>query len=57
MDNALTKLLSHVYELEGLLLVADRHGSDTPAVVYDRIREQATLIGQMAQLITPPAKP
>ena len=56
MDIALSKLLSHVYELEGLLLVADRHGSDTPTVVYDRIREQATLLGQMAQLITPPAK-
>ena len=51
MDIALSKLLSHVYELEGLLLVADRHGSDTPAVVFERIREHASMLHQMAQLI------
>ena len=51
MDIALSKLLSHVYELEGLLLVADRHGVDTPAVVYDRIREHARALHEMAQLV------
>ena len=49
MNIALSKILSHVYELEGLLLVADRHGSDTPAVVYDRIREHAAALHELSQ--------
>ena len=54
MDTAISKFLSHVYELEGLLLVADKHGSDTPAVVFERIREHARLLHEMASLLEAP---
>lgn len=43
------KLLSHVYEIEGLILVAKRMGDDTPDIVVDKIqrkvRELATMVG------------
>lgn len=39
MDTLFSRLLTQVYELEGLLLVVDKHGDDTPAVVYQRIGE------------------
>ena len=51
MNTALSKILSHVYELEGLLLVADHHGSDTPPVVYDLIREHARKLHEMSALL------
>ncbi|MBR1804092.1 MAG: hypothetical protein IJ775_04220 [Muribaculaceae bacterium] len=54
MDIAISKILSHVYELEGLLLVADKHGSDTPAIVYERIREHARNLHEMASLLEMP---
>ena len=57
MENSIAKVLTHVYELEGLLLVVDRHGADTPAVVIDRIREKATQLAADAQLIAVPGKP
>ncbi len=54
MDAAISKILSQVYELEGLLLVIDKHGDETPAVVYDLVRRHAATIGEMSQLLTAP---
>ncbi len=39
MEALFSKLTTQVYELEGLLLVVDKHGEDTPDVVYQRIAE------------------
>ena len=47
------KLLTQVYELEGLLLVIDKHGADTPALVYDRVKETGTKLAEMTQLMAP----
>lgn len=55
MDSAISKILSQVYELEGLLLVIDKHGLDTPAVVYDSIRDHASTIHEMTKLLEAPA--
>lgn len=58
MNTAIAKLLSQTYEIEGLLLVADKHGADTPAMVFDMIRTKTAQLHDMAQLLeTPPAKP
>ena len=39
MDTLLSCLMTQTYELEGLLLVVEKHGADTPQVVYQRITE------------------
>lgn len=41
MDKSIHSLLTRVYELEGLLLVADKHGDDTPAPVYEALADKA----------------
>ena len=51
MDSSIAKVLSHVYELEGLLLVAVKHGAETPKMVYDRIHLVAQEVNGMAQLL------
>ena len=53
MDTQIDNLLSQVYELEGLLLVIDKHGSDTPAVVYNKIKELASSTAALAQHLQP----
>lgn len=58
MDTSIAKVLSHVYELEGLLLVADKHGAETPKMVFDRIHDVAQEVNGMAQMLEykePPA--
>ena len=55
MDSAISKILSQVYELEGLLLVIDKHGKETPVVVYDSIRNHASDIHEMTKLLEAPA--
>lgn len=42
MDKFLEKVLTHAYEVEGLLLAIERHGSDTPEVVFDALRDKAS---------------
>ena len=41
MNKGIENLLSHVYELEGLLLVMQRHSDDVPPVVVDRFKQKA----------------
>ena len=43
------KLLTQVYELEGLLLVIDKHGADTPSLVYDRVKDAGAKLAEMTQ--------
>lgn len=43
------KLLLAVYELEGLLLVLEKHGDDTPASVVELIKQKAAFVAEEAQ--------
>ena len=55
MDSAVSKILAEVYELEGLLLVMDKRGSETPAVVHDMICRHAAAINEMTHLLERPS--
>ena len=57
MNNAIAKLLSQTYEIEGLLLVVDKHGADTPDMVFDMIRDKASQLHNMVQLLEKPTAP
>lgn len=49
METLFSRLTTQVYELEGLLLVMDKHGEDTPEVVYQRIAELGEQIAARCQ--------
>ncbi len=49
--------MTQVYELEGLLLVVEKHGEETPAVVYQRIAELGDQIAARAAQLQPKAEP
>lgn len=51
------KLLLAVYELEGLLLVLEKHGADTPASVAELIRQKAAFVAEEAQRVQFPEQP
>lgn len=53
MDASFAQLLSRVYELEGLLLLADKKGEATPGKVVDLIKEKARAIDTAAQQLMP----
>ena len=44
--------MTQVYELEGLLLVVEKHGEDTPAEVYQRIAELGEQIAARTAQLT-----
>lgn len=48
------KLLLAVYELEGLLLVLEKHGDDTPASVVELIKQKAAFVAEEAQSVQLP---
>lgn len=48
------KLLLAVYELEGLLLVLEKHGDDTPASVVELIKQKAAFVAEEAQSVQVP---
>lgn len=54
MENDFEKILSHVYELEGLLLVADKRGDETPELIIEMIKEKSKLVNDMSQLVHMP---
>ncbi|MBR1881516.1 MAG: hypothetical protein IJ808_00625 [Muribaculaceae bacterium] len=56
MKTSIEKILANVYEIEGLLLVMDKHGDETPAIVYDRLRQKTATLGEMVQLMELPEK-
>ena len=49
MKTTIDKILTHVYELEGLLLVMKRRNGDVPQEVVDRCRSIAADLGQETQ--------
>ncbi len=51
MASTYGKLLLSVYELEGLLLVLEKHGTDTPASVIELIKQKAALVADEAQSV------
>lgn len=50
------KLLLAVYELEGLLLVLEKHGDDTPASVVELIKQKAAFVAEEAQSVQFPGQ-
>lgn len=56
MNPAIDKLLSQVYELEGLLLVIERHKGDVSPFIYEMIQKKAERIGELAPLCIPESK-
>lgn len=51
MNNSLKLLLEQVYELEGLLLVADNHGSEINEYVFDLIHKKAGSIAELSKWV------
>lgn len=49
MNQSIKQILSQVYELEGLLLLAENHGSDTANLVYNLIDEKSKKICELTQ--------
>ena len=49
MKTTIDNMLTHVYELEGLLLVMQRHHDDVPPEVVKRYKEKAVVVAQEAQ--------
>lgn len=57
MDNSLEQLLKQVLELEGLILVAQQRGEETPLAVHQLISEKAAQIGAFAAAEKPADEP
>lgn len=57
MDNSLEQLLKQVLELEGLILVAQQRGEETPLAVHQLISEKAAQIGAFAAAEKPANEP
>ena len=51
MKKTLDDMLTQVYELEGLLLVMQRHGDEVPKLVVERLKEAAEQFVQQARLL------
>ncbi len=51
MNTNINNLLTTAYELEGLLLVIQRHKGDVPQEVIDRFKEKAEVMAREAKLI------
>ena len=51
MNTTLDQLLTNVYELEGLLLVMQRHNDSIPQLVIDRFKEKAIEIAAVANVL------
>lgn len=52
MKATIDNMLTHVYELEGLLLVMQRHHDDVPPEVVKRYKEKAAVVAQEAQQLS-----
>lgn len=53
MNPNIEKLLSQVYELEGLLLVLERRKGDAPEFIYEMVQKKAARISELAPSIAP----
>ena len=52
MKNNVDTLLTHVYEIEGLLLVMQRHQQEVPQLVIDRLKEAVNQLHDEAQRLS-----
>lgn len=58
MNMSIEKMLSHVYEIEGLMLVTRRLGEEnTPDVITDKIRRKVRELAEMCGAEIAPAQP
>ena len=57
MEALFSRLMTQVYELEGLMLVVEKHGDETPQEVYRRIGELGQEIAQRTQQLSCQPKP
>lgn len=53
MNPVIERLLSQVYELEGLLTVIDKHGADSTPYLYEMVQKKVERINEYAPLCTP----
>lgn len=53
MNPVIEKILSQVYELEGLLLVIDRHKGDTSPFIYEMIQKKVERLNEIVPQCTP----
>lgn len=51
MNTTIDQLLTNVYELEGLLLVMQRHNDEVPQLAIDRFKEKANQIAAEANVL------
>ena len=56
MNTTIDHLLTNVYELEGLLLVMDRHKGEVPPSVISRFKEKAQEVADVAKSLEFPNK-
>ena len=58
MDMSIEKMLSHVYEIEGLMLVSRRLGEEnTPEVITDKLKRKVRELAQMCDVDITPEQP
>ena len=58
MNMSIQKMLSHVYEIEGLMLVTRRLGEEnTPQVITDKIQRKVRELAEMCNVTLPVAEP
>ena len=58
MNMSIEKMLSHVYEIEGLMLVTRRLGEEnTPQVITDKIQRKVRELAEMCGVTLPAAEP
>ena len=53
MNPFIDQMLSQVYELEGLMLVLDRHKGDSSDFIYEMVRRKVERISELAPMCTP----
>lgn len=53
MNPVIERLLSQVYELEGLLTVIDKHGADSTPYLYEMVQKKVERINEYAPFCTP----
>lgn len=53
MSHPIKKVISQVYELEGLLLLIQNHGANTDQFIYDMVREKSKTIAELVETLSP----
>lgn len=53
MSQPIKKVISQVYELEGLLLLIQNHGENTDQFIYEMVREKSNTIAELVSTLSP----